>query len=140
LISLNSQFEISKVNHFVLQRYKNLKIRVCGKDSIPLRQIGLGVCELWSDIHPVVCMGVCLFVFTNKQRELLYVLLSVCLLWERRTAATISRQSHILLIFSSEPPRNPRPLIVMSFEVSESRRLNYFFKNLATSVHKIWID
>ena len=73
-------------------------------------------------------MSVCLYILTNKQRELLYVLLSVCLLWERRTAATISRQSHILLIFSSEPSRNSRPLIVISFEVSESRKLNYFLK------------
>ena len=29
-----------------------------------------------------------------------------------RSATTISRPSHILLIFSSEPPRNPRPSII----------------------------
>ena len=33
------------------------------------------------------------------------------------TATTISRPSHILLIFSSEPPRNPRPLITICFKV-----------------------
>ena len=37
-----------------------------------------------------------------------------------RPVTTISRLSHILLIFSSEPPRNPRPLIIMCLKVSHS--------------------
>ena len=44
--------------------------------------------------------------------------------WTRggRPATTISSPSHILLIFSSEPPRNPRPSIIMCFKVSNSWR------------------
>ena len=32
-------------------------------------------------------------------------------------ATTISRPSHILLSFSSEPPRNPRPSIIYVFKI-----------------------
>ena len=42
-------------------------------------------------------------------------------------ATTISSPSHIFLIFSSEPPRNPRPSIIMCFKVLNSLRYNYFF-------------
>ena len=39
LILQNSQFEISKVCNIWFQRYSDQKIRVCGKDSIPLQLI-----------------------------------------------------------------------------------------------------
>ena len=39
-----------------------------------------------------------------------------------RPATTISSPSHILLIFSSELPRNPRPSIIMCLKVSNSLR------------------
>ena len=41
---------------------------------------------------------------------------------------TISSPSHILLIFSSEPPWNPCPSIIMCFKVSNSWRYNCFLK------------
>ena len=47
-----------------------------------------------------------------------------------RPATTISSPNHILLIFSSEPPRNPRPLIIMCFQLSNSWDKTIFFKNL----------
>ena len=55
-----------------------------------------------------------------------------------RPATTVSRPSHILLIFSSEPPRNPRPSIIIYFKVSNFEDKTIFF-NLATLGHKIWI-
>ena len=39
-----------------------------------------------------------------------------------RPATIISSPSHILLIFSSEPSRNPRPSIIMCLKVSNSLR------------------
>ena len=51
-----------------------------------------------------------------------------------RSATTISRPSHILLIFSSEPPRNPRPSISFQF-----LKIKLFSKNLVTLGHKIWM-
>ena len=39
-----------------------------------------------------------------------------------RPTTSISSPSHILLIFSSEPPRNPRPSIIMCLKVSNSLR------------------
>jgi len=39
-----------------------------------------------------------------------------------RPASTTSRPNHILLIFSSKPPLNPRPLFIMCWTVSNSWR------------------
>ena len=54
-----------------------------------------------------------------------------------RPDKSISRPSHILLIFSSELPRNPRHLIIMCFKAYSSQR--YIFCNLSTFGHTIWI-
>ena len=40
----------------------------------------------------------------------------------RGATTTTSHPSHILLIFSSEPPRNPRPSIIMCLKISNSSR------------------
>ena len=56
-------------------------------------------------------------IYTLKADQLLQV---QCMSSTRggRPAITISLPSHILLIFSSERPRNPRPSIFMCFKVS----------------------
>ena len=53
-----------------------------------------------------------------------------------RPATTISRPSHILLIFSSEPPQNPRPFVLKFLYLIDK----IFFFNLATLGYKIWIN
>ena len=50
-----------------------------------------------------------------------------------RPTTSISSPNHILIIFSSEPLRNPRPFNI----IFENK---YIFKNLATLGHKIWMD
>ena len=64
-----------------------------------------------------------------------------------RPVTSISRPSRILLIFSSEPPWNPRPshlgILVLRLFVLKSFQFlkkNYFFQNLATLGHKMWMD
>ena len=56
-------------------------------------------------------------IYTLKAHQLLQV---QCMSSTRggRPPTPISLPSHILLIFSSEPPRNPRPSIFMCFKVS----------------------
>ena len=51
-----------------------------------------------------------------------------------RPTKTISCPSHILLIFSSEPPRNPRPLNFIFFKCSILQE--QFFKNQITLEHR----
>ena len=52
-----------------------------------------------------------------------------------RPTTSISSPNHILLIFSSEPPRNPRPFNII-FYLFRSLKINTFFKNIATLGHK----
>ena len=54
---------------------------------------------------------------------------------EGRPTTTIPSPSHILLIFSSEPHRNPRPLNIIFLNV-QSLQIKIFFENLATLGHK----
>ena len=53
---------------------------------------------------------------------------------EGRTATTIPSPSQILLIFLSEPPRNPRPF-KKKFYVSNSSTWEYFLKSWPSSPH-----
>ena len=50
-----------------------------------------------------------------------------------------SSPNHILLIFSSEPPRNPRPFNIIFFKcpILENKCI---FKNMATLGHKTWLE
>ena len=48
-----------------------------------------------------------------------------------RTTTTIPSPSHILLILSSEPPRNPRPFKYI-FLCVQSFKMRILFENLAT--------
>ena len=43
-----------------------------------------------------------------------------------RPVTTISKPSHILLIFSSEPPRNPSPLNIIFLECSILQDKTFF--------------
>ena len=56
-----------------------------------------------------------------------------------RPATTTSRLSHILLIFSSKPPRNPRPSIIMCFKFPILEDKTIFF-NYGHIRANIWID
>ena len=52
-----------------------------------------------------------------------------------RPTQKISRPRHILLIFSSEPPRNPRPFNIIFLSVYSSK-IKQFLKNQATLGHE----
>ena len=54
LILENSQLEISKIYDIGSQRYWDLKIRVCGKDSIPLQ-------DQLKNTEQIVCRFLALF-------------------------------------------------------------------------------
>ena len=52
-----------------------------------------------------------------------------------RPATTISSPSHIILIFSSDPPRNPRPSNIIFLNIYFSK-IKQFFKDRVTLEHK----
>ena len=56
-----------------------------------------------------------------------------------RPTTSISSPNHILIIFSSEPHRNPRPFNIIFLSV-RSLKINTFFKNMATLGHKTWLE
>ena len=66
-------------------------------------------------VHTAVILRICCFTFIELLSAYQFYLMSSTR--GGRPATTISRPSHILLIFSSEPPRNPRPSNIIFFSV-----------------------
>ena len=71
-------------------------------------------------LHTAVILRICCFTFIELLSAYQFYLMSSTR--GGRPATTISRPSHILPIFSSEPPRSSRPLSIICFKVSNSCR------------------
>ena len=126
-IPLKSLFPLINLTYCFLMENRNFKIDITS--ILPLLSHKNGALYGAQNYKHLSPKSFTFVKFWNLQKKLKFRNFLFCFFkWARggRPATTTSRPSHILLIFSFEPPRNPRPSFIMCWKVSNSWRENYF--------------